>query len=749
MFGIRFTHVAAQSTASFSRSTALRLASLVALSISAPSASAAQGTTRPVVLSVRVEAGSAPLAEAQVRAGAQMAISNSVGIAQLRLPAGPATIRASRIGFAPDSLRLVLAEGRDTLVTIALVDLVPTMTTVVVSSARGASRIEDAPLRVEALAGEDVAEKMELRPADVTTLLNEMGGVRIQRTSAASGAAGVRLQGLRPRYTLLLTDGLPLSGASGSGLDLLQLPPADLRQVEVIKGPATALYGPAALGGMINLVSKRPTYERDVLVQQSSEGGTNAYGWISERFSPSWGVTALLGGHKQTLRDINGDNWADMPGLSRIEVRPRLFVDGANGSGLLVTAGGTAETRDGGFLPGTSAPDGTSYSERYRTTRGDIGAVGHRFAGGTLLQARSAITGEVQEKKYGAEDERTSRSSAFAELSASRTIGPHDLLAGAALQTDHNAVREASALDYSWNTVAAFAQDVWRIAPRVAVTGSARIDQHSRFGSLFGPRLSVLYTLRPGITARASWASGQSVPTPYVEESHEVGVRRVTDFASLQPERAEYLSADITGTTGPFELNATVFDTRVRHAVQADVVGARVSLRNAIASVRARGAELFARVIIDEFYATALYSYTDASEPDVASSAGTEAPYMPKHAGGVDLTLELEDIGAWIALEGFYTGAQRTSNDPYTDRAPPYTVVGLLLAKQLGQFRIFCSMENLTNVRQADRYPLVRPLRTSDGRWTTAPWGQMEGRVISIGVRWSGQGTPHGLLLSK
>lgn len=338
----------------------------------------AQADARSVVLSVRVEADGAPLADARIRAGSAGALTNTVGIAQLRLPVGPVTVTVLRLGYAPDSLRLVLAAGRDTLVTFTLTDVAASMSSVVITSARGATRIEETPLRVEALAGEDVAEKTEMRPADVTGFLSEMSGVRVQRTSAASGAAGVRLQGLRPRYTLLLTDGLPLNSATGSGLDILQLPPADLKQVEVVKGPATALYGPAALGGMINLVSKRPAHERDVLVQQSSERGTNAFGWYSERWSPSWGMTALVGGHEQSRRDLNADGWADMPGFSRVEVRPRIFFDGANGAGILITAGLTNETREGGFLPGQLAPERIRRGVGRETGRGARPAVRRR-----------------------------------------------------------------------------------------------------------------------------------------------------------------------------------------------------------------------------------------------------------------------------------------------------------------------------------------------------------------------------------
>ena len=118
--------------------------------------------------------------------------------------------------------------------------------------------MQDGALRVEALSGEEIEEKLLMRPGNISMMLNETGGLRVQVTSPALGSANVRIHGMRGRYTQLLADGLPLYGGQASSLGLLQVPPSDLGQVEIIKGAASALYGAQALGGVINLVSKRP-----------------------------------------------------------------------------------------------------------------------------------------------------------------------------------------------------------------------------------------------------------------------------------------------------------------------------------------------------------------------------------------------------------------------------------------------------------------------------------------------------------
>ena len=129
---------------------------------------------------------------------------------------------------------------------------------IVVTATRADRRLQDEPLRVEVIDREEIEEKALMTPGSVAMLLGETTGLRVQTTAPSLGAANVRIQGLRGRYAQLLADGLPLYGAGGDSLSLLQVPPLDLGQVEIIKGAASALYGPAALGGVINLVSRRP-----------------------------------------------------------------------------------------------------------------------------------------------------------------------------------------------------------------------------------------------------------------------------------------------------------------------------------------------------------------------------------------------------------------------------------------------------------------------------------------------------------
>ena len=225
-------------------------------------------------LRVRVMHDSTPVQRAILRSGPHGTQTDTRGLAALRLAAGNHRLTVARIGFSPESLTVTLRVGQDTTVDVALEAQAAEMEDIVVSATRNEKRIEDEPLRVEVLAREEVEEKMLMTPGDISMMLNETSGLRVQTTSPSLGGANVRIQGLRGRYTQVLSDGLPLFGGQTGSLGLLQIPPMDLGQVEVIKGVASALYGGGAMGGVVNLLSRRPSAEaeREFLANGSRPG---------------------------------------------------------------------------------------------------------------------------------------------------------------------------------------------------------------------------------------------------------------------------------------------------------------------------------------------------------------------------------------------------------------------------------------------------------------------------------------------
>ena len=231
---------------------------------------------------VRIEVRSEqqPLAGAAVAAGNVERVTGPDGTVTISAAPGALRIVVSKAGFAESVVEVMVAAGRAHTVTVDLL-VQPTVEeeVTVVASTRTGRRLEDEPVRVEVLGREEIEEKMLMTPGDIVMMLNEMGGMRVQATSPSLGAASVRVQGMKGRYTRFLSDGLPLFGQQVGGLGLLQIPPMDLGQVEVIKGAASALYGAGAMGGVVNLLvapARARTRAHEMLVNRSTLGATDA-----------------------------------------------------------------------------------------------------------------------------------------------------------------------------------------------------------------------------------------------------------------------------------------------------------------------------------------------------------------------------------------------------------------------------------------------------------------------------------------
>ena len=159
------------------------------------------------------------------------------------------------MGFAEKEITITIPQTPNTIHEVFLEEIEEEQADVVVTATRISRTISNTPTRTEVISGEELTEKGNMKPGDIRMMLNESTGIQTQQTSATSFNAGIRIQGLEGRYTQMLRDGYPMySGFSGS-LSLLQIAPLDLKQVEVIKGASSTLFGGGAIAGIVNLVS--------------------------------------------------------------------------------------------------------------------------------------------------------------------------------------------------------------------------------------------------------------------------------------------------------------------------------------------------------------------------------------------------------------------------------------------------------------------------------------------------------------
>lgn len=209
------------------------------------------------------------------------ASANETGLLEIQnVPDGEQIIEFSFVGFETQMITIVFPRTSNEPLEVLLIASGEELEEITVSSTRSSRTIADTPTRVEFIAGEELEEKGNMKPGDIRMLLNESTGIQTQQTSAASANASIRIQGLDGRYTQILKDGFPLYAGFSGGLGLLQTPPLDLKQVEVIKGSSSTLYGGGAIAGLVNLISKRPTEERELRFFANGIRKRTGHQWI-------------------------------------------------------------------------------------------------------------------------------------------------------------------------------------------------------------------------------------------------------------------------------------------------------------------------------------------------------------------------------------------------------------------------------------------------------------------------------------
>ena len=703
---------------------------LVVFGFCAPRAFARQavGTVR-----VEVRHDGSPVADAEVVVNGASFKTDANGVALLSRPPGAVEIAIVKESFLPSTVSVAVMAGQTQPVLVDLQRQPVVEEQITVSATRTDKRLEDQPLRVEVLQREEIEEKLMMTPGDIVMMLNEMGGMRVQATSPSLGAASVRIQGMQGRYTRVFSDGLPLFGEVG-GLGLLQIPPMDLGQVEVIKGVASSLYGAGAMGGVVNLISRRPgaRTESEFLVNRSTRGATDAVAWFATPARLGWAFTLLGGGHWQTRNDVNGDAWADLPGYSRAVVRPRVFWDGGAGRTFFATAGMTAEDRTGGTMPDAVLPaTGAPYVEALDTRRVDAGAAGQMlFRQRYLLSVRGAVMQQRHDHQFGEVLERDRHDTAFGEMTLRASVGRHTVVGGLALERDAYRPRDLPQFAYTFTTPGIFLQDDVDVVKWMSLNGSVRLDHHSEYGTFLSPRAAAL--LRSGRwTSRLSVGSGFFGPTPLTEETEAAGLSRLQIPAPLRAEEGRSASLDVSRTDGPVSYTLTLFRSHVRHPIDVDRSNGLVLTNHSEPTINT-GVELLGTLRRAPYSLTGTYTYVQARER--GGGVTEQAPLTPQHSAGIVGMWEREEVGR-VGLEMYYTGVQRLEENPYRDTSRPYVVVGLLAERQLGRVRLFINGENLTGVRQTRWDPLIRPTRAPDGRWTVDAWAPLEGRNINGGIR--------------
>ncbi|HWB27679.1 MAG TPA: TonB-dependent receptor [Chitinophagaceae bacterium] len=664
------------------------------------------------------------------------AVSDSTGIVFINnMKKGNYLLRITCLGYFGRELKVAIPSSVKDTILITLEEDAEVLDNVVVSSSRTNSRIKDLPTRVEVLGIEDMEEETSMHPSNVAMLLSEASGIQTQQTSASSGNIQIRILGLDGRYTQLLKDGFPMYSGFSNGLSIMQIPPLDLKQVELIKGSSSSLYGGDAIAGIINFISKKPQPkpEWNLLANETSRAGTDMGSFYASR-NKHWGITLLNTFNSQDPRDIHNDGFTVLPKLTAFTISPKLFWYPDDSATVSLAVNSNYDNRAGGDLyavengPTPSHP----YIETSKSNRNYYQLeYEQHLSGGNLLTIRNSTSFFNRDIKIMDYTFSGKQASTFSEISYLYKSGHHTTVAGLNFITDQfNENRRTDSLnrDYHFITPGIFVQDDWTMNKYWVIETGIRNDYQNGYGNFLLPRISVLYKASQHWSYRAGGGLGYKPANIFDAQTEETAYKNILPIgAAVKAERSAGINADINygGTLGEdtkLTLDQSFFYTRVSNPLVLD----SFCFINAPKPYITRGFESSIRLKQDNWTLFAGYTYVDAR-----TGMGTlpYIPLAPRSKIVFDLSTE-RDNDYRIALEAFYTGPQYLYDGTKTR---DYWVTGLLIEKVMKWATVILNFEDLTDTRQTRFGPVVIPPFTNPAfREIYAP---LEGFMANLAIK--------------
>lgn len=644
-----------------------------------------------------------PGATVTLKATKQSFIADSLGFVRVTgIPNGRQTFMVSYVDMGQLELEYIFPLPPDSTFEIELKKAEDDEPEVIITTTRTSRTIANTPMRVEVISGEELDEKANMKAGDIRMLLNESTGIQTQQTSATSYNSSIRIQGLDGRYTQILRDGFPLYAGFSGGLSIMQIAPLDLKQVEVIKGSSSTLYGGGAIAGLVNLVSKTPGAERELnfMANGTSAKGLDLSGFYSERFGKA-GVSLFASANYGSPYDPADIGFTAIPKFERYTINPRLFLYGTNTTAH-VGISYITENRIGGNV-NYIKNGGWGYFERNSSDRFTTQfGVEHKTKYNIELHLKNSYTRfkriiTIPDYRFEGIQQ-----SSFTEASINLKRERHVWVLGANFLTDD--FREPSPTitlvrNYHLKTYGAFIQNTWNPIEQFTLETGVRADYVHHYGTEVLPRMSVLWKPVAGVALRLGGGWGYKTPTVFTEESERIQFRNIVPIASsASNERSAGGNFDINYRTdlGPigFSINQLFFYTRLNRPLILTNAGNSLSFVNADGHIDARGTETNLKLTYHTF--KVFIGYTFASVNTHFNDKKTGLPLTAKHRLNNVLMYEVED--KWkIGLEAYYTSRQELSDG---STGKPYWVTGFMIEKFWEKFSIFINFENFTNTRQ-------------------------------------------------
>ena len=649
-----------------------------------------------------------PLAGATVTIGQRFTmVSDSAGaVRHAQIPSGRYAIEISYVGYAllKDSVTIPVTGE----ISFRLEEEPFEEEEVVIQSTRSSRTIRDIPTRVEFIAGEELDEKANMKPGDIRMLLNESTGIQTQQTSPSTANASIRIQGLDGRYTQILKDGFPLYSGFSGGLGLLQTPPLDLRQVEVIKGSSSTLYGGGAIAGLVNLISKSPKEagEVNIHLNGTSAGGLDLHAFFGKKIKNT-GITFFAARNSNRAYDPADIDISAIPQFERYTFNPKLFFWFGEKDKLNIGVNTVFENRLGGdihYIKGERDP-GHPYFEQNQTQRVSTQlSYTHTLHDDCFFMVKNSFNFFNRRLSVPGYQFDARQFSSFTEALYTHKHKSTEWVYGLNLFSDRlmeNNAHPDSLRDYNQVTGGAFIQNSIKFSSRFSLETGLRGDYVKDYGFMLLPRFAALIKFSDRLSSRIGGGLGYKTPNIFTEETERILYRNVlpidpeTDVA----ERSAGINADFNYRNSFSGLGVSVnhlfFYTEIQNPLLLQVTGVNLyRLVNNPGRIISRGTETNVKLTYGDFKLFLGHTYTRVTIND--NGVKKQNFLTPKHRLNMVLMYEVDE--KWKSgLEAYYFSQQYLS-DGQTGKS--YWNLGFMLERLWEHFSVYINFENFLDARQ-------------------------------------------------
>ncbi|RTY88354.1 TonB-dependent receptor [Flavobacterium sp. RSP15] len=501
------------------------------------------------------------------------------------VPEGNYKIQITAAGFQTVNKTISIKKNDSILVNFELYNTDNQLNEVVVSGTLKPVKRLESPVPVEVYSPTFFKKNPT---ASIYEALQNVNGVRPQLNCGVCNTGDIHINGLEGPYTLVLIDGMPIVSSLSTVYGLSGIPNSLVERIEIVKGPASSLYGSEAVGGLINIITKNPTnaplFSADIFSTSWLETNVD----LGVKLNVGQKATALLGlnyfSYNQKI-DNDNDGFTDVTLSDRISLFQKWTFNRKENRLFTIAARGVYEDRFGGDVRWEKKHRGGDeiYGESIYTKRAElIGSYQLPFQEKLMLSFSGNV--HYQDSRYGTTSYIANQKIGFLQLTWDKKIGKNDLLAGIATRYNYYDDNTPATLKQGNNNPektwlpGIFVQDEITFTEKHKLLLGMRYDYNSFHGNIFTPRLAYKWKLNDNNIIRLNTGTGFRVVNLFTEDHAALtGAREVIIANNLKPEQSVNANLNyikkINFDNGTFiGIETSLFHTRFSNKIISDYV---------------------------------------------------------------------------------------------------------------------------------------------------------------------------------